>query len=70
MTSSFVGEGRLGGSVVVVLVFVFVSFCFVLLGFFLCVCVNFCLFCFFRGKGCCSEVLEIRHRAVFFFFSN
>lgn len=31
-------------------------------------CVNFCLFCFFRGKGCCSEVLEIRHRAVFFFF--
>lgn len=31
-------------------------------------CVNFCLFCFSRGKGCCSEVLEIRHRAVFFFF--
>lgn len=38
MTSSFVGEGRLGGSVVVVLVFVFVSFCFVLLGFCVCVC--------------------------------
>jgi len=49
MTSSFVGEGRLGGSVVVVLVFAFVSFCFVLLGF-VCVC-EFLFVLFFQGPG-------------------